>query len=68
MISPNSSALLSRPFVFTVYVNIVPFGDGSPPIWPAGLRVFWALIAFFRSMTVRPSAARRSGRTQTLIE
>ena len=51
----------------TVYVNCVPFGAGSPPICPAGESVFCCLIAFWRSMTVSPSFARRSGRIQIRI-
>ena len=64
MTLPNSSAFRRRPWVFTVYVNCVPLGDGSPPIWPAGLSVFCCLMAFWRSVTVSPSFASRSGRIQ----
>jgi len=32
-----------------------PGGAGSPPIWPAGERVFCCLMAFWRSVTVSPS-------------
>ena len=63
--SPNSSALIRRPRARTVYVSFWPAGAGSPPSVPAGFTTFCAVMAFTRSVTVRPSFAIVSGATQT---
>ena len=51
----------------TLYVNSCPGGTGSAPIWPAGFTVFCALMALSISVTVMPSLASWSGRTQKRI-
>ena len=41
--------------------------EGGPPIWPAGLTVFWLLMAEMTSLAVILSLANWSGLTQKRI-
>jgi hypothetical protein len=63
-IAPNSSGEVRRPWARTEYVNSWPLGEGSPPIVPAGLTVFWLWMAWITSPTVMLSLASWSGFTQ----
>ena len=51
MMLPNSSAVWRRPLVWMLYVNSVPGGAGSAPIWPPGITVFCARMADWTSPT-----------------
>ena len=65
--SRNCSGVCSFDCAVTVALSICSLPCGRPPIWPAAISAFCALIAEMTSLGIRENAASRDGLSQMRI-